>query len=232
PLYLNMRVNDYLLFVGQIHGKSKKEVCQNLEKIIQQCGLSEVTHRLIGNLSKGMKQRVGIAQCLSYTPSIIILDEPMVGLDPSAIVEIRDLIISLGKENTLLLSSHQLHEVNLMCGAITVIHRGKILATGPIEEIAQKVQGQQVIQLEVKRWGPEMEKALRQEFPVANLQMNSLRNGNQQLKVLLSDSQDRREEIGAFLSKQNVGLLSLSEERLNLEEIFNRITHNDDRREV
>jgi ABC-2 type transport system ATP-binding protein len=224
PLYPNMRVEDYLLFVAQLHGLAKKEAQKNVGQTISDCGLSSYGRRLIGNLSKGLKQRVGIAQCLAYRPALIILDEPMVGLDPQSIVEIRELIMALGKEHTIFLSSHQLHEVQTMCSEITVIHQGKALASGPIQEIAKKVQGHQIISLEIKRWEQGLERDLRQRLALGDFKVQSLKNGHFGVHLQLQSDGDHREEIGQFCLQKNLGLLSLNEERLSLEEIFGRIT--------
>ena len=129
PLYLNMRVEDYLNFCQEINGGRDVEDCQ---RVIARCGLACVKGRLIGNLSKGFRQRVGIAQSLVFGAKIIILDEPTVGLDPNAIAEVRELILELKADHTILLSTHQLHEVARICDEITIINDGKIIKTGSL----------------------------------------------------------------------------------------------------
>lgn len=136
PLYLDMAVEEYLVFVQKIHLLKNAEKLPSLDKIIERCGLHDVRNKMIRKLSKGYKQRVGIAQTLCYNADLIILDEPLVGLDPNAIAEIRQLILDLKENHTILLSTHQLHEVDLLCDHITIINRGKILkscAKGEIE---------------------------------------------------------------------------------------------------
>jgi ABC-2 type transport system ATP-binding protein len=127
PLYQDMSVEEYLVFVRNIHTIKTHDKTIDFETIIKRCGLDKVRNKLIRKLSKGYKQRVGIAQTLSYDADLIILDEPLVGLDPNAISEIRELILDLKERHTVLLSTHQLHEVDLLCDEITIINNGKIL---------------------------------------------------------------------------------------------------------
>ena len=127
PLYQDMNVSEYLTFVQKIHHLKMTKELPKLDDIINKCGLSEVKNKLIRKLSKGFKQRVGIAQTLCYDAEMIILDEPLVGLDPNAISEIRELILELKKNHTILLSTHQLHEVELLCDHVTIINNGEIL---------------------------------------------------------------------------------------------------------
>ena len=127
PLYLDMSVEEYINFVSEIHLAKTSTSPPPMESIINRCGLSEVKNKTIRKLSKGYKQRVGIAQTLSYHADLIILDEPLVGLDPNAIAEIRELILDLKDNHTVLLSTHQLYEVDLLCDQITIINKGEIL---------------------------------------------------------------------------------------------------------
>ena len=122
-----MKVFEYLKFVAEINGVGKNQAGDRVLEIGRKCGLSKVMERLIGNLSKGYRQRVGIAQVLVFDPKIVILDEPTVGLDPNSIMEIRELIISLKKDHTIMFSTHQLHEAHLICSHITIINQGSIL---------------------------------------------------------------------------------------------------------
>ena len=132
PVYPNMSVEDYLTFVLKIYSpeKSTNHIAQNsVADVMEKTGLTDVKERLIGNLSKGYQQRVGIAQALVHSPEIIILDEPTVGLDPVAISDIRDLINKLKKDHTILFSTHQLHDVELLCSEITLINHGRIVVS-------------------------------------------------------------------------------------------------------
>ena len=128
-----MLVRDYLSFVLDLYDFTRKD--ERLDKVLEQVGIMNVSKRLIGNLSKGYKQKVGIAQALVTDPEILILDEPTVGLDPHAVIEIRELIQELKNEHTIILSSHQLHEVGKICDEITIINNGRILESGTMEKV-------------------------------------------------------------------------------------------------
>ncbi len=128
PLYLDMLVTDYLKFVGEIRGVSAKTLRSRVDHVISHCQLDEVRHRLIGNLSKGYKQRVGIAQALIHDPQVIVLDEPTIGLDPAQILEIRQLMRSFSKVRTVILSTHIMQEVTAVCDRVVIINEGQIVA--------------------------------------------------------------------------------------------------------
>lgn len=214
PLYLQMKVLDYLGFVANINHSS-----MSIDQVMIKCGLKEVSHRLIGNLSKGFKQRVGIAQAIVTSPEIVILDEPTVGLDPLSILEIRDLIRSLKKEHTVLFSSHQLHEVDVLCSEITVIDKGNVLASGPIEEMRKRFQTQQVVMCELDNWSEELsEKLLKEQF-VDHFEINK-KDNHVWLKLFAKGKPDSRKELIQFFVGQNAGLLEISEQKLELEDLF------------
>jgi len=140
PLYLDMPVIEYLEFCGELQGLKGKMLRNRIIEMVKVCGLNEEKHKKIGELSKGYRQRVGIAQAMIHNPEILILDEPTTGLDPNQIVEIRNLIKELGKEKTVILSTHILPEVEATCDRILIINRGKIVADGTPEELKQKAQ--------------------------------------------------------------------------------------------
>ncbi len=135
PLYMNMQVDEYLYFVAKLWKISKDNIATSINRVIETCSLSNVTKRIIGNLSKGFKQRVGLAQALIHNPSIIILDEPMSGLDPKSISEIRHLIKSLAMNHTVLFSTHQLHDVAMICGHISIVNNGQIVKSDKVSDI-------------------------------------------------------------------------------------------------
>ncbi|MFB6317112.1 ATP-binding cassette domain-containing protein [Saccharicrinis sp. FJH54] len=147
PLYLEMGVIDYLKFVAELQGVEKPGINDRVREMIRVCGLSHEKHKKIGELSKGYRQRVGLAQALIHDPDVLILDEPTTGLDPNQIVEIRELIRQIGKEKTVILSSHILAEVEATCDRILIINNGKIVADGTAESLRKQAQGNEVIKV-------------------------------------------------------------------------------------
>ncbi|HRE11395.1 MAG TPA: ATP-binding cassette domain-containing protein [Ignavibacteria bacterium] len=150
PLYYDMNPVDYLDFVAKLDGIPAADIKKRREEMIRVCGLDSVRHKDIGTLSKGYKQRVGLAQAMINNPDVLILDEPTSGLDPNQIIEIRNLIKKLGKEKTVVLSTHILSEVTATCNRVIIINKGKIVADGTPEELQAKSKGQSVVTLEVK----------------------------------------------------------------------------------
>lgn len=153
PLYQDMAIIDYLGFIGGIHGISKAELESRVADIIRICGIKSDKHKKIRELSKGFKQRVGLAQALIHNPDVLILDEPTVGLDPNQIVEIRELIRHIGREKTVILSSHILAEVEATCDRILIINKGKIVADGTAGELRRKAQGNELLKVRIGNAG-------------------------------------------------------------------------------
>jgi len=150
PLYQEMTVIDYLRFCGALQGIEKKNLDDRVREMIHICGVTAEKHKKIGELSKGYKQRVGLAQAMIHDPDILILDEPTSGLDPNQIVEIRKLIRELGSEKTVILSTHILPEVEATCDRILIIHNGKIVADGSSESLRKQAQGQEMLKVRIE----------------------------------------------------------------------------------
>ncbi len=150
PLYLDMPVVDYLRFSAKLQGVTKEKIDQRVREMIRLTGLNKEKHKLIGELSKGYRQRVGLAQALIHDPEILILDEPTTGLDPNQIIEIRELIKELGKEKTVILSTHILPEVEATCDRILIINKGKIVANGSSEDLRQQAEGKNILKLKLE----------------------------------------------------------------------------------
>ena len=150
PLYLDMPVIDYLEFSAAIMGVAKNMVADRIREMIRTCGLNEEKHKKIGELSKGFRQRVGLAQAMIHDPQVLILDEPTSGLDPNQIVEIRRLIKELGKEKTVILSTHILPEVEATCDRILIISKGKIVADGTSENLRRQSQGRELLRIRIE----------------------------------------------------------------------------------
>ena len=150
PLYQDMAIVDYLQYVAELHNIKKEVIPQRILEMIKVCGLEVEKHKKISELSKGYKQRVGLAQALIHDPEVLILDEPTTGLDPNQIVEIRDLIKNIGREKTVILSSHILAEVEATCDRIMIINKGKIVADGTSEELRKKAQGSELLKVTIE----------------------------------------------------------------------------------
>jgi len=223
PLYPQQTVRDYLNFVAQLHGKKLFPLAAADQELLERLGLLPLLGRLIGHLSKGQQQRVGLGQALIYHPSLLILDEPLVGLDPTALAEIRSLLLALKKDHTIFISSHQLHDLELMASAATIIGQGKILASGPLEQIREQFSGQQVLRVKVKSWPPEMTSRLAQEL---NLQAQVMAQDATETLLQITGPQvkEQQERVAQFCLTQHLGLMSLTEEELDLETLFQKIT--------
>lgn len=150
PLYLEMPVIDYLDFCASVQGMAKNLIPARIRQMVKVCGLDAEKHKKIGELSKGYRQRVGLAQAMIHDPEILILDEPTTGLDPNQIVEIRELIKNIGKEKTVILSTHILPEVEATCDRILIINNGKIVADGTAATLRKQAQGQQVLHVKIE----------------------------------------------------------------------------------
>jgi ABC-2 type transport system ATP-binding protein len=226
PVYGNMTVDDYLTFVLNIYSKEKFDSAR-IKKVKEQCGLTEVGDRLITNLSKGFKQRVGIAQALVHSPEIIILDEPTVGLDPVAIVEIRNLIESLKGDHTILFSSHQLHEVELLCQEITLVDKGKVLISGTLSDIQNSLTTKRRYLAVIRNYSPELEKDLCAKLPIDSVELINKEKNSFQIGINCNAkfNEDQHATIlTEILTEKRFGLLSFHEEKLDLEEIFKKMT--------
>ncbi len=150
PLYLDMPVIDYLEFCAELQGVNKAQISDRVREMVKLCGLDVEKHKNIGELSKGYRQRVGLAQAMIHDPAILILDEPTTGLDPNQIVEIRKLIRDIGQQKTVILSTHILPEVEATCDRILIINRGKIVANGSPETLRKQAQGQEVLEVQIE----------------------------------------------------------------------------------
>jgi ABC-2 type transport system ATP-binding protein len=226
PLYGNMKVQEYLKFVQEINSLRSTVGHDDHEEILELCGLKGVSHRLIKNLSKGYRQRVAIAQALIGRPDIVILDEPTVGLDPSAIVEIRELIYSLREKHTILLSTHILHEVNLICDHITIINRGVITSSGPIHELQSASEETQIIQAEVMSWRDEIKPILFRDLPLEDIHIQT-KDDFTKLTFKLKGKDDYRAWISDILVKNQCQLLGLTKQTMDVENLFKSATEDE-----
>ena len=223
PLYTDMTVSGYLSYMGTLRGMSPKRIKQRTSEVIDVCRLSDYRKTVIGKLSKGFRQRVGIAQAIIHEPEVLVLDEPTIGIDPIQVVETRRLIQDLGKQQTVVLSSHILPEVSMICQRVLIIHQGKIVAEDSPRNLAQRLQG--VERLEIEIGGPvaEVLPALRKVKGVTAATHN--RNQDRDIYVVQArQGADLRDEISRAVISNGWSLLSMQLVGMSLEDVFLKLT--------
>ena len=223
PLYLDMTVDEYLHFVYRLKRSELGE--EHLDEICQLVRLSDVRGRLIKNLSKGYRQRVGIAQALVGNPPVIILDEPTVGLDPSQIVETRSLIKKLGRRHTVILSTHILSEVQSVCDRIIVLDKGRIVADNSPEELARRMASGAVLVLTAAAPEMALTKALNSLAEVRSARCTAHRDGELEFTIESAPGKDARAAVYGCIAENKWVLLGLREQQMSLEEIFINLTN-------
>ena len=227
PLYSEMRVYDLLEFTGNIRNITGKAFKNSLARVIEQCVLKGVIHRMVSECSKGYKQRIGLACAMIHDPKILILDEPVTGLDPNQIVEIRNLIKDLGTEKLVLMSSHILQEIQATVNRIIIIHKGEIVADGTNEELMSGFMGNTKLTLEIKNAEDNTVKALTEKIPSISLVDTTTRNGSQILHLEYPKEKDPREELFQYAIDSNWVVTEMSPHSVNLESIFRTLTMED-----
>ncbi len=228
PLYLDMNVVEYLEYSAQLQGVEAGLMPRRLKEMVHTCGLGEMVHKDINQLSKGYRQRVGLAAAMIHDPRVLILDEPTSGLDPNQIVEIRKLIQDIGREKTVVLSTHILPEVQATCNRVVIINRGKIVADGPIEDLQRSMHGGEKILFEVEvRDGEPFELVSSQVRAIPAIESVSLldeRNGIKRMSIATSHAVDIRKELFRLCVDRGWNLLELHREQTSLEDIFRQLT--------
>lgn len=236
PLYQDMTVYEYLDFAADLKGIHKKERNKAVCDVLEDVGMGEMGGRLIRNLSKGYKQRVGLAQALLGYPPIIILDEPTVGLDPKQMMEMRQLIRKLGEKHTVILSSHILSEVSAVCNYVFIISEGKIVASDTVEQLLKKFQGTQKLEITVKGDCekakaildelPDVEKIEVMENPASHSEDTAKTTEEDTVSLLLTGAAgtDIRETVSRELAAQGIFILQMQEMNQSLEDIFLELT--------
>ncbi len=228
PLYLDMTVMEYLKFVYSLK-KCKLPIKSHLGEICELVKITEVKNRVIKNLSKGYKQRVGVAQALVGNPPVLILDEPTVGLDPKQIIEIRSLIKKLGKNHTVILSSHILPEVQAVCDKIVIINRGKLVANDTSDKLVQNLSGDHKLIVRAEGNPAEIRKLLSTIPNMQDVRINreNVEPGVSEFFLNAKEGNDIRREVSKRLASRNYPLLMMKSSELTLEEIFLKITTGD-----
>ncbi len=219
PVYLDMRIMGFLRYVAQLKGLSGTELEASVESAMKKTNLIESRNRLIGNLSKGFRQRVGLAQALLANPEVLVLDEPTVGLDPKQVHEMRELIQSLKGQHTIILSTHILPEVQATCDRILIINRGKIVAEDSLEGLGRRLSASGQVLVRVRRAQDQLIGSLGKLKGVM-----SVRRNGPYLECGVDHSEETVEAISNFIVKEGAGLLELKVLDLDLEEIFIRLT--------
>ncbi len=218
PLYLDMYVKEYLSFVAGIHGIRGKEADNRIEEMIVKTGLTVEMRKKIGALSKGFRQRVGLAQAMMHNPSVLILDEPTSGLDPNQLIDIRNLIRELGKEKTVLLSTHIMQEVEALCDRVVIINKGVVVANDRIENIMHNEENRNVLVVE-------FETIVRKEFLSKISSLKQARSVNDTQWILEPKGDlDMRQELMRLAVDNNIIIKSMQQEDVSMEECFQKLT--------
>jgi gliding motility-associated transport system ATP-binding protein len=216
PLYKDMYVKEYLGFVAGLHkvGNAKKRVAE----MIEQTGLGSEQNKLIGALSKGYRQRVGLAQAMLHDPEVLILDEPTSGLDPNQLVEIRSLIKQLGREKTVIFSTHIMQEVQALCDRVLIINNGRLVADDPIQKLQDRMSGEVVVTVEFHQ-------------PANKVELRKIRHvkrvdalGNNKWHLAAGPDKDIRGDIFRFAVEHKLTLLEMHKEMLSVEDVFQQLT--------
>ena len=228
PLYLDMNVLDYIEYSAQLHGLDKRAIPHRIKEMVHVCGLEEVRQKDIGELSKGYRQRVGLAQAMIHEPDLLILDEPTSGLDPNQIVEIRNLIKQLGRAKTFILSTHILSEVQATCSRVLIINEGKIVADGSPQQLQQEFQGAETLTLEIKAI---VENPLEQISPklrgigsVNSVELLSQKDSISQFELHIEKGADIREAVFQLAVSEGWVVLEMHRKSTSLEEVFHKLT--------
>lgn len=225
PLYQELTVDEYVTFVGRLKGVTPPRLASRKAQVIEQVGLESVSHRVIGHLSRGYRQRVGLAQALIHEPPVLILDEPTVGLDPNQIREIRGLIKSLAGSHTIILSTHILPEATAICTRVVIIHQGRIVAEDSPEQLAARLRQSEKLSLTVKQPSPDWLDRLGTLPGVLNV-FPTIQPNTCTIECQLG--QDLRDELSHFVVSQGYGLLELKPLSLSLEDVFLHLTQQEE----
>ena len=224
PLYSEMRVYEYLEFLAGIRKITGRAFKDALARIVEQCGLQGVVHKNISDCSKGYKQRIGLAAAMIHDPKILILDEPVTGLDPNQIVEIRGLIKSLGKEKLVFMSSHILQEIQATVDRIIIINKGEIVANGTSDELMSNFKGNVLLNMEIKGASTESVEHIQAKLPSVKFISINETNTVQQVQFEYGKDQDPREDLFSYAVDNNWSILKMNPHTTNLEDIFRDLT--------
>jgi ABC-2 type transport system ATP-binding protein len=229
PVYPEMEVSEYLNFVGRLKGISSADIAKRVDEVVGRCAVGDVRNKLIGKLSKGYRQRVGLAQAIIHNPDVLILDEPTSGLDPKQIIEIRELLRQLSGEHTIILSTHILSEVEHSCERVIIITQGRLVAIDSVANLTNRLRGSESVALEVDmadgRPNPgEVQQRLEQVSGVSRVVMKDPKNGRLQFEVESLAGRQIRSELARTVVNSGWNLSELRAIGLSLEDIFLQLT--------
>ncbi len=227
PVYPDMTVVEYLGFVARIKGIPRSERRKRIDEVSEKCAIADVQHRQIGKLSKGYRQRVGLAQALIHNPEVLILDEPTAGLDPKQIIETRELIRSLAGQHTVVLSTHILPEVSKTCQRVVVINQGSVVAVGAPDELTHRLQGYETVLITAEGPAAEIMDKLQRVTGVTMVEPREAADARVTFEVQAEKGQDVRAELARAVVESQWKLLELKTSGLSLEDIFLKLTTQD-----
>jgi ABC-2 type transport system ATP-binding protein len=227
PLYPDMRVRDYLDFCARIKGVGRGERRSRVESAMRRTRIADVASRHCGKLSKGYRQRVGLAQALLHNPDVLILDEPTAGLDPKQIIETRQLIKELGGDHTIILSTHILPEVSQTCNRVVIINKGRVVAVDSPENLTSRLRGSETMYMQVDALGADAREALEQVPGVTRATVSEVRGNVTSYEIESETGRDVRRDLAASVVTRGWGLLELRPMRMSLEEVFLHLTTED-----
>ncbi|MBU1167677.1 ABC transporter ATP-binding protein [Patescibacteria group bacterium] len=224
PLYPEMSILEFLNFIAELKKVPREKRQEDVSRSLDKCDLEDVKNKIIKTLSKGYRQRVGIAQALLGNPDVLILDEPTIGLDPKQIIQIRKLIKNLGREKTIILSTHILQEVSAVCDKVIIINEGKTVAIDTPENLTSKFSGGMIVNITVKGNAEQVKNCLSGLENIKEVNIKNQTEGKVQLEVKSKGKSDSREIIASAIVRNGWGLLEISQEKMGLEEIFVKLT--------
>lgn len=225
PLYDDMLVFEYLKFVAEIRGIKKDDIRKRIKEVVEVCGLKKVIRKPIDELSKGYKQRVGLAQAIMHNPDVLILDEPTTGLDPNQIVEIRDLIKKIGKEKTVIFSTHILSEVSATCDRVVIIKNGKIVSEGTPDELTKQAGGKELIYVKIKGAKDAVLSKLKTMENVVRVEVKDKETEEiYGYEIEAREGIDLRESLSKEVMNNNWSILEFSKKTISMEDVFRELT--------
>jgi ABC-2 type transport system ATP-binding protein len=224
PVYLDMRVEEFLRFRGLLKGVARKDIGKRVDAALERCQCKEMRRRMIGGLSKGYRQRVGLADAIVNDPPILVLDEPTSGLDPNQRLEVRRLIQDLGQDKTVILSSHILAEVEAVAEKVIIVHRGHVVAQGAPAQIVRDLGAWNRVRLEVRADAASLKAAFAGLEGIGEIKVEPLTDGFAEVDVITTTASDIRPVIAERLVQHKLALRAMSRPGLSLEEVFRRLT--------